>query len=237
VTAILEGRGLVRRYGAVVAVAGIDLVVEPGEVVGLLGPNGAGKSTAFRLLVGLDRPDAGRISLGGEDVTRWPLNRRARAGMGYLPQHPSVLPRLSCRQNLELALRARGDDAAGVTTWLEQAGLSALADQAAGTLSGGERRRLEVARCLATRPRVVLMDEPFAGVDPVHVAAIRHTIRSLADEGIGVLLTDHAVREALPSCDRVHLLKDGVVRLAGTPDDVAQSEWARAEYLGHDFCR
>ena len=232
----LVGRGLVRRYGSVTAVGGVDLDVGAGEVVGLLGPNGAGKSTAFRLLAGLEQPDAGTVRLGGQDVTGWPLHRRARNGLGYLPQHPSVLPRVSAVENVRIALRAVGGRLSDARRLLEEAGLGDRADNPAGSLSGGERRRLEVVRCLALKPTVVLMDEPFAGVDPAHVRALQDQIRGLAVAGIGVLLTDHAVREALGTCDRATLIDGGVVQVSGTPQVVARDPVALERYLGHDFC-
>ncbi len=232
---ILAGHGLVRRFGQVTAVAGVDITIGAGEVVGLLGPNGAGKSTTFKLLAGLERPDQGRIELAGVDVTAWPLHRRARAGLGYLPQHASVLPRLSARDNVRVALEAVGRPGKDADELLEEAGLGRLADRPAGALSGGERRRLEVARCLALRPRVVLMDEPFAGVDPAHVRSLQASIRGLAGAGLGVLLTDHAVREALPTCDRAYVLDGGALQVSGSPEQVAADPRARQRYLGVDF--
>ena len=233
-TAWLEASGLARRYGNVAAVGGVDLEVAPGEVVGLLGPNGAGKSTTFRLLAGLERPDAGWVRLGGTDVTRWPLHRRARAGLGYLPQHPSVLPRLTAGENVALALRG-GERIERARKLLREAGLGDLVDRRAGSLSGGERRRTEVVRCLGLGPKVMLLDEPFAGVDPAHVRGLQEMIRGLAGEGVGVLLTDHAVHAALRTCDRAYLLDSGVVRVAGSPATVANDPFARERYLGEDF--
>lgn len=233
--AYLRGAGLVRRFGQVTAVAGVDLTIGVGEVVGLLGPNGAGKSTTFKLLAGLERPDEGTVHLGGQDVTRWPLHQRARAGLGYLPQHASILPRLSVRENVVVALQSVKRPATDADALLEDAGLARISERRSGALSGGERRRLEVARCLALRPRVVLMDEPFAGVDPAHVRALQGRIRGLAASGIGILLTDHAVREALPTCDRAYVLDAGAVQVAGSPAEVAANETARRRYLGMDF--
>ncbi|MBW2253682.1 MAG: ATP-binding cassette domain-containing protein [Deltaproteobacteria bacterium] len=232
---ILEARGLSRRYGRVWALDQLGLAVARGEIVGLLGPNGAGKSTAFRLLAGLEAPDRGGVYLDGVDVTRWPLHRRANAGLAYLPQHPSVLPRLTAAENVGIALGARGRDPSGARRLLEGAGLETVADRASGRLSGGERRRVEIVRCLALQPRVLLLDEPFAGVDPIHVEALQGQIRAAAASGCAVLLTDHAVREALRACDRATLLDEGVVQMAGTPAEIVGERTARARYLGESF--
>lgn len=230
----LEVRGLVRAYGGRRVVDGVDLHVEPGEIVGLLGPNGAGKTTCFRMITGLELPDAGEVRLGGASLERLPLWRRVRLGLGYLPQDPSVFRKLTARQNLEVALEGTGERGRALAL-LEEAGLAHLAEAPAGTLSGGERRRLEIARCLALRPAVVLLDEPFSGVDPVAVADLARRVRALARQGIGVLLTDHAVREALRICDRALLLDGGRVMVSGSPSEVANDAFARSRYLGHDF--
>ncbi len=232
---VLRGEALRRSFGAVRAADGVDIDVGAGEVVGLLGPNGAGKSTVFQMLAGLQTPDSGRVWLGDSDVTGWPLHRRARAGLAWLPQHPSLLPRLSAADNVAVALHNLGRDPAMAREMLEAAGLGELCDRPAGVLSGGERRRVEIVRALALQPRVMLLDEPFAGVDPGHVARVRTRIRELATAGIGVLLTDHAVRDAMPTCDRVLLLDTGVVQVRGTPAQVAQNSRARDRYLGSDF--
>lgn len=232
---VLEGRGLQRSFGGRRVVAGVDLQVSPGEVVGLLGPNGAGKTTAFRILAGLLDPDGGTVWLDGQDVTAWPLPRRARAGLGYLAQVPTVFRGLTVAQNVRLALEARRVPAQRALPLLEEAGLGHLAQARAETLSGGERRRLEIARCLAQEPRVLLMDEPFAGVDPVAVADLQARVRGLAAAGLAVLLTDHAVREALGVCDRAIVLDGGVVQRAGTPQEVVADERVRARYLGDIF--
>jgi lipopolysaccharide export system ATP-binding protein len=227
---ILEARGLVRRYGSA-GIAGVDLAVEAGEILGVLGPNGAGKSTLFRLLSGAEAPDAGQVLLAGADVTGWPLHRRARAGLAWLPQGPSVLPRLTVRENLALALAAVGRTAE-LAERLAGSDLVALAGRKAGQLSGGERRRLEIARALALSPRAVLLDEPFAGVDPRHVADLSARIRQMAADGRAVVLTDHAVREALAVCDRAILLDGGVVQAEGTAESLAKDPRARSRYLG-----
>ena len=214
---------------------GVDLNVESGEVVGLLGPNGAGKSTTFRLLAGLERLDAGRVEIGGVDVSRWPLHRRTRAGLAYLPQNPSVIPGLTARDNIVMTLMGMGRSPSLADPLLVDAGLGDLAHRAAATLSGGERRRLEIVRCLAVNPKVVLLDEPFAGVDPAHVRALQSAIRELAKRGLGVLLTDHAVLEAMRTIDRAYLIDQGVVQVSGVPGEVAADPRARERYLGVDF--
>ena len=232
---LLEGRALAKRYGSVQALAGVDISVSAGQIVGLIGPNGAGKSTAFRLLAGTEVPDAGSVWLQGSDVTRWPLHRRARAGVAYLAQQPSVLPRLTVRQNLLIAIEASSSGCL-VDQILADSDLSELQGRLAGQLSGGERRLLEIARARAIKPAILLFDEPFSGVDPAHVTDLQARIRAMADEGIGVLLTDHAARAALAICDSVYLLDCGVVQVSGTSTAVAADKNARARYLGHDFC-
>ena len=231
----LQARGLRRSYRGRRVVDGVDLDVAPGEVVGLLGPNGAGKTTCFRMVAGLELPEAGTVALDGVDLGRLPLWRRVRAGLGYLAQEPTVFRHLSVRNNLEVALGARGAPLEQAGALLERAGLLALAEQAAGRLSGGERRRLEIARALAAAPRVLLLDEPFAGVDPVAVAALQRVIAQLARDGMGVLVTDHAVRETLGICDRALILDGGRVMASGAPQQVAADPHVRDRYLGPDF--
>jgi len=228
--------GLVRSYRGRRVVDGVSLEVHPGEVVGLLGPNGAGKTTSFRLIAGLLSADQGRVLLDGEDLAGLPLWRRVRRGLGYLAQEPTVFRRLSVRDNLAIARQAVGARAdAAVDTLLHDAGLSRVAEQPAGSLSGGERRRLEIARCLAAAPRVLLLDEPFAGVDPVGVTDLQRRVAALAAQGLGVLVTDHAVRETLGVCDRALILDQGRVVATGRPEEVAADPHVRARYLGEDF--
>jgi lipopolysaccharide export system ATP-binding protein len=209
----------------------VTLCVQAGEVVGLLGPNGAGKTTTFRLLTGLLEPDTGEVRLRGQ-LLDGPLHSRVRAGLGYLPQHPTLFRGLNVRQHLWIPLEARGASRAAAEPLLRSAGLMAFAELPATSLSGGERRRLEIARCMAGEPSVLLLDEPFAGVDPVAVGGLVERFRDLAAAGLGILLTDHAVREALGACDRVVLLVEGRVVLEGAPDVVAADPEARKRWLG-----
>ena len=213
---------------------GVSLALDAGEVLGLLGPNGAGKTTTFRLVAGLDVPDAGRVLLRGEDLSGLDLSERVRRGLGYVPQEPSVFRGLSALDNVALALELAGersprDKAAEV---LEEFGLQDLATQRASTLSGGERRRLELARAVCLRPAVLICDEPLTGVDPKASAELRDLIRELARGGMAVLLTDHNVAEALPACDRASLIVDGVIVEEGTAAELARSESAKALYFG-----
>jgi len=213
--------------------------VARGEIVGLLGPNGAGKTTTFYMIVGLVRPDEGRILLGGEDVTRLPMHLRARRGLGYLPQEPSVFRRLTVRDNVFGVLEARGvprDDAEARTeSVLDALSIRHLEDRKAHLLSGGERRRVEIARALATDPAFILLDEPFAGIDPIAIAELRDQILHLKTLGIGVILSDHNVRETLGVCDRAYIVSQGEVLEEGTPAAIVQSAKARSIYLGEGF--
>ena len=233
--AVLRAVGLQKSFGARPVVQGVDLHVDPGEVVGLLGPNGAGKTTVFRMLAGLLAPDGGTVLLGERDVTALPLHARALRGLGYLPQQSTIFRGLSVRQNVELVLEARGEARSRADELLAEAGLEHLACAAAETLSGGERRRLEIARCMAGEHRVLLLDEPFAGVDPVAVQDLQARVLALAQRGLGILVTDHAVREAMGICQRVLVIDGGSVQCAGSPEQVAADPRVRQRYLGDSF--
>jgi lipopolysaccharide export system ATP-binding protein len=236
---LLRAEGLVKKFKRRAVVNDVSIELAAGEVVGLLGPNGAGKTTTFRMVVGMLRPSAGRIHFNGADVTRYPMYRRARAGMAYLPQEPSVFRRLTVRQNLLAVLehmplksaerRARADEL------MNELNIAHLADAPAYTLSGGERRRTEICRALVTHPKVFLLDEPFAGIDPIAVAELQDIVRSLKSAGIGVLITDHNVRETLGITDRAYIIGEGKIQVAGTPEEIASSEIARRTYLGERF--
>jgi lipopolysaccharide export system ATP-binding protein len=244
---ILEVRGLVKSYGRRRVVDGVAFEVEPGEVVGLLGPNGAGKTTSFRMTTGQITPDDGQVLFNGQDVTRLPMYRRARLGMGYLSQETSVFRKLSVEQNilaiLEVmpVLRSLGRRLTRRERWertdavLEQFGLTRVRKNVAARLSGGEKRRLEIARCLVCEPLLILLDEPFTGIDPITIADIRQIIQDLRNQGIGMLLTDHNVREALKITDRSYLIKDGKVRTQGSPQQIIHDPIAITEYLGSSF--
>jgi lipopolysaccharide export system ATP-binding protein len=231
---ILAARGLRKSFGRREVLCGLDLDVRPGEVVGLLGPNGAGKTTAFRILIGFLPADAGDALLLGSSITRLPVHERARRGLGYLPQAPSLLHGLSVAENIKVILEEHGskDLKQRLERALEGAGLSHLAAQPAETLSGGERRRLEIARLLVLEPRGVLLDEPFSGVDPLAAEDLRGRIARLREDGVAVLLTDHNVLETMRVCDRISILVEGRVVCAGTPDQVRSDPTARRLYLG-----
>lgn len=236
---LLFTEGLVKQFSGRTVVDDVSIELGPGEVVGLLGPNGAGKTTTFRMTVGLLRPTMGNIWFLGEDVTKQPMYRRARAGMAYLPQEPSVFRKLTVRENLyaileylPLSKAERGERAEQLMIEL---GIAHLADHAAYTLSGGERRRTEICRALVTDPRVFLLDEPFAGIDPIAVADLQESVRALRDRGIGVLITDHNVRETLEITDRAYIISEGRILVAGTSHEVAQDPLAKRIYLGDKF--
>ncbi len=237
---MLEARSLSKSYGRRKVVHDVSLDVECGEIVGLLGPNGAGKTTCFYMVVGLVPCTSGQIILDGTDITQANMHRRAQRGLGYLPQEASVFRQLSVRDNILAILELRPDlDRAGVREQLErlmdELHVSHLHDQVGVALSGGERRRVEIARALAANPRYMLLDEPFAGVDPISVSEIQGLVRALRARGLGVLITDHNVRETLGICDRACIISQGRVLTAGTPQEVLENEQVRETYLGRDF--
>jgi lipopolysaccharide export system ATP-binding protein len=236
----LTGIGLTKRYGKRVVLQNVDVRLTRGEVVGLLGPNGAGKTTCFYILVGLIQPDAGHIELAGRDVTRAAVHRRARLGLGYLPQEASIFRRLTVWENLKAVLELRPDlDAAGRRVagdaLIEEFQLETVRDSPGIALSGGERRRAEIARALAGNPRFICLDEPFAGVDPLSVVEIQEVIGHLKNRGIGVLISDHNVRETLGICDRAYILSDGRLLSEGTPAELLADQRVRTVYLGENF--
>ncbi len=236
----LRGLNLVKRYRKRTVVNELSLEISSGEVVGLLGPNGAGKTTAFYMIVGLVPCDGGRIELNGEDVTRLPMHARARRGLGYLPQEASVFRRMTVEDNILAILETRaGLDTAAREARLEQLledlHIGHIRDSLGMSLSGGERRRVEIARALAAEPAFVLLDEPFAGVDPLSVNDIQNIVRHLADRGIGVLITDHNVRETLGICGRAYIVNQGAILASGTADEILANPQVREVYLGQDF--
>jgi len=232
----LEALGVAKRYKTRQVVKDLSLSIESGEVVGLLGPNGAGKTTAFYMIVGLVRCDQGRIHLAGRDVTKLPVHRRAKLGLGYLPQEASVFRKLSVADNIRAILETRRDlDRAARQTKLEELHIGHVRDTLGVSLSGGERRRVEIARALAVEPKFVLLDEPFAGVDPISVLDIQRIIRHLSQRDIGVLITDHNVRETLGICSRAYILNDGSLMASGSPDEILSNKSVREVYLGEGF--
>jgi len=237
---MLIAQGLRKRYRAREVVKDFELSLNPGEVVGLLGPNGAGKTTCFYMIVGLIAADAGQILLDDVDLTALPMHARARRGVGYLPQEPSIFRRLTVAQNVMAILELRADlDRTGrereLADLLEELQVAHVADQLGVSLSGGERRRVEIARALAGKPRYMLLDEPFAGVDPISVGEIQRIVRHLKARGIGVLITDHNVRETLGICDRAYILNDGRVLAQGAPEAILENREVRRVYLGESF--
>jgi lipopolysaccharide export system ATP-binding protein len=234
---ILVAKGLVKSFGRRRVVDGVTLHVEPGELVGLLGPNGAGKTTTFRMICGMLAPDRGNVFLRGEDVTHWPMYIRARqGGMGYLPQQSSVFAKLTVEQNILAILQLLGVAPAArrkrCDFLLDQFQISHLRRARAGQLSGGERRRLEIARCLVSNPEILMLDEPFAGIDPVTVQNIQGVIRDLKEKGISILITDHAAREILQITDRTYVVSDGRILCSGTTEEIVQHEEVKRKYLG-----
>jgi lipopolysaccharide export system ATP-binding protein len=237
---MLVAEGLRKKYKQREVVREFGLSLDAGEVVGLLGPNGAGKTTCFYMIVGLVAADAGRIVLDGQDITGEPMYTRARLGVGYLPQEASVFRKLSVADNLRLVLELRQDlDGNGIerelSSLLDELQIGHVADQLGASLSGGERRRCEIARALAAKPRLMLLDEPFAGVDPISVGEIQRIVTHLKNRGIGVLITDHNVRETLGICDRAYILNEGSVLAQGAPDALLADPDVRRVYLGDTF--
>lgn len=235
----LVARGLRKQYGSKWAVDGVDLEFRSGEVVGLLGPNGAGKTTTFYMIVGLIKPQGGQVFLGGEEITRDPMYLRARKGVSYLPQEPSVFRKLTVEENLLAILEtmglSRGEREERLKKLLNELRITGLAKRKAFTLSGGERRRVEISRALVTWPRFILLDEPFAGIDPLAVVDIQNIIAELKGRGIGVVISDHNVRETLGVCDQAYILNEGRILEQGTPEEIARSRKAREIYLGEKF--
>ena len=237
---ILSTEGLQKRYKATTVVKGVDINVETGEVVGLLGPNGAGKTTCFYMIVGLVQPGEGNIWLDDVNITSMPMHKRARLGIGYLPQEPSVFRKLTVDENIMAVLEVQPDLTVAqcherVDYLLEEFNIEHKRDALGISLSGGERRRVEIARALALEPLFILLDEPFAGIDPISVGDIQQIISQLKNMGIGLLITDHNVRETLGICDRAYILSDGEVLTAGSAEEVLSHKEVREVYLGHNF--
>lgn len=237
--ATLTIENLVKRYGGRRVVKQVGLTVSSGQVIGLLGPNGAGKTTTFYMTVGMVTPDEGRVLLGEEDITHCPMYIRARKGMGYLPQEASIFRKLTVMQNilaiLETLPTAKADLKIRAEELLQELGIEHLKNHPANVLSGGERRRLEISRALATNPAFILLDEPFAGIDPLAVADIKKIIGHLKERDIGILISDHNVRETLEACDEAFIMADGEVIENGSPEKIASSQLARRIYLGDEF--
>lgn len=236
----LEAKGLLKIYSKRKVVNRIDLKISPGEVVGLLGPNGAGKTTTFYMIVGLVKPDGGEIFLDSEDLSREPMYKRARKGLNYLPQEPSVFRKLTVEENILAILEtldiSNDEKKERLKELLAELDLTGLAKNHAYSLSGGERRRVEITRALVTSPKYILLDEPFAGIDPLAVADIQKIIEKLKKKGIGIIISDHNVRETLCCCDRAYIVNEGEILVHGEPEVIAKSELARKIYFGEDFC-
>jgi lipopolysaccharide export system ATP-binding protein len=236
---ILSVRKLVKIYRSRKVVNSVDLEIESGKVVGLLGPNGAGKTTTFYMTVGMVKPDEGHVYLDDTEITDMPMYQRARRGLGYLPQESSIFRKLTVKQNVMLILESmvlsKSEREERADMLLDELGIKRLSRQKASVLSGGERRRLEIARCLVTNPAFILLDEPFAGIDPLAVIDIKNIIDHLKKREIGILISDHNVRETLEACDKAYILNDGQVIETGSPEKIASSEIARRIYLGDEF--
>jgi len=237
---LLEAQHLAKQYKGRQVVRDVSLQINSGEIVGLLGPNGAGKTTCFYMIVGLVQADEGQVFIKGEDITSQPMHGRARKGIGYLPQEASIFRKLSVKDNLAAILETRKDlskvtAAHKMEELLEEFHITHIRDSLGMSLSGGERRRVEIARALATEPDFVLLDEPFAGVDPISVSDIKETIRHLQSKGIGILITDHNVRETLDICENAYIVSEGTILAQGTPEVIMSNESVRSAYLGDQF--
>lgn len=237
---LLCAKDLKKQYHNRSVVDGVSLNIESGEIIGLLGPNGAGKTTSFYMIVGLIKTEHGKISIGDRDITKMPIHARAQLGIGYLPQEPSIFRKLNVADNLRAVLEIRRDISRGrkeliIEELLHEFGINHLRQQSALSLSGGERRRVEIARALASEPHFILLDEPFAGVDPLSIIDIQKIIRHLRDKGIGILITEHNVRETLGTCDRAYILNEGKVIAEGDPDTILENQQVRQVYLGEHF--
>jgi lipopolysaccharide export system ATP-binding protein len=236
----LSAKGLTKVYNRRKVVNQIDLSISPGEVVGLLGPNGAGKTTTFYMIVGLIKPDDGEIFLDGEDISRYPMYKRARKGLNYLPQEPSIFRKLTVEENILAILEtldiSKEERKERLEELLGELDLTVLAKNHAYSLSGGERRRVEITRALVTSPKYILLDEPFAGIDPLAVADIQKIIEKLKSKRIGIIVSDHNVRETLACCDRAYIVNEGTILVEGDSGTIATSELARKFYFGEDFC-
>ena len=235
----LEARDLVKQFSRRRVVDGVSVKISRGEIVGLLGPNGAGKTTSFLLILGLIRPDAGRVMLEGDDITRLPMYLRARRGIGYLPQEASIFRRMTVEENILAVLEMRGTPQAEANDkterLIQEFGLTKVARSYGYALSGGERRRAEIARALACEPQFMLLDEPFAGIDPIAVADLQQIVTQLKDRGLGVLITDHNVRETLQITDHAYIISQGKIFRRGTPEELASDQEVRQVYLGDKF--
>ena len=236
---MIDVQNLRKQYGDLVAVEGVSFTAEQGHIFGLLGPNGAGKTTAFYMIVGLEKPDSGKILLDSKDISRLPMYLRARRGISYLPQEASVFRKLSVEENIMLILQTltlkKREREHRLESLLSELDIAYVRHTKAYQLSGGERRRTEIARCLVIEPRFILLDEPFAGIDPIAVIDIQRILQKLRERGIGVLITDHNVRETLAITDRAYIINDGQIFRAGTPDELTRDEEVKRVYLGENF--
>ncbi len=237
--ALLEAREIVKQYRNRKVVDGVSLQVHNGSVVGLLGPNGAGKTTSFYMIAGFVRPQSGRVLLDGDDITGLPIHKRAQKGISYLAQEPSVFKKLTVEENIRIVLEplgiSRDEIEYRINSLLEDMKIQTLAANKANTLSGGERRRVEIMRALAIKPRFILLDEPFAGIDPLSVTDLQQIIKELKNKGLGILISDHNVRETLSVCDHAYIISNGRILTSGSAEEIVKNEEARKIYLGEDF--